>query len=294
MPRLYVLGAGGDVPTLQRQTSSYLVEARRGPVLLDAGTGLSRLDDPLFREMVARSKRAWVLLGSCSHSRIAGLPWLPRLLPGLDVTVGVPPKGVAAVERLLKKPYLPRGRDEWETGLARLRIVELQPGENDLFGEKVDVRVLDGPERICAFRVREVGYATGCPARQETAELAARASVLVHDAYLDAEDLEARPALGEIHATAGAAARLAVEAGVQDLLLAHLNPGHEPGRLERLQFEATAVFPRSVVATDMACLKMAGVPEEEPEEPLAAETDAMAEDVETDDVETDDADAVLP
>ena len=289
MSRLYVLGAGGDIPTLHRQTSSYLVEGRRGPVLFDAGTGLSRLDDPLFREMVGRSKRAWVLLGSCAHGRIAGLPWLPSLLPGLEVTVGVPPKCRPAVERLLKKPYLPRGRDAWEGDLATFRIVELQPGENDFFGEVVDVRLLSGPEPTCAFRVREVCYATGCPAREETAALAARASVLVHDAYLDSADLESQPALGESHATAAAAARLAAEAGVKDLVLAHLNPAHEPGRIERLQFEATATFPRSVVATDMGCIKMSGVPEEESDEESEDETDALPEGA-----EIDGADAIHP
>ena len=289
MPRLYVLGAGGDVPTLHRQTSSYLVEGRRGPVLFDAGTGLSRLDDPLFREMVARSKRAWVLLGSCGHGRIAGLPWLPSLLPGLDVTIGVPPKGRSAIERLLKKPYLPHGRDAWEENLATLRIVELEPGRTDLFGEPVDVRMLSGPEPTCVFRVREACYATGCPAREETAELAAHASVLIHDSYLDSEDLEARPELGELHATAGAAARLAAEAGVRDLVLGHLNPAHEPGRIERLQFEATTTFPRSVIATDMGCIKMSGVPEESMSGDLVDETDGVAEPAETDGV-----DALLP
>ena len=53
---------------------------------------------------------------------------------------------------------------------------------------------------------------------------------------------------------------------MQDLLLAHVNPTYEPGRVERLQFEATSLFPRTVVGTDMACLKLTGVPEEEPED----------------------------
>lgn len=234
--------------------------------MFDAGTGLSRLADPLFREMVARSNRALVLLGSCGHGRLAGLPWLPAFLAGLEVTVGVPPGGEAALDKLLDRPFLPDGRDAWKAPLAGLDIVELKPGKNRVGREKVEVSVLEGPEPTCAFRVREVVYATGCPARAETAQLAARASLLIHDASFDAQDLEAEPSIGERRSTASACARLAQEASVQDLLLAHVNPDYEPGRVERLQFEATAVFPRAVIATDMACLKLTGVPEEEPEE----------------------------
>jgi len=242
------------------------METRRGPILFDAGTGLSRLADPLFREMVGRSNRALILLGSCAHGRVAGLPWIPAFLGGLAVTVAGPPGSSDVLARLLDRPFLPEGMEAWRAPLSSLEVVELKPGMNPVGREKVEVSVLDGPEPSCAFRVREVVYAAGCPARQETATLAARASLLIHDASLDGKDLESDPSDGERRSTAAAAARLAGEAQVQDLLLAHVNPTYEPGRVERLQFEATSLFPRTVVGTDMACLKLTGVPEEEPED----------------------------
>jgi len=155
-----------------------------------------------------------------------------------------------------------------------LELVELQPGTQQIGGEAVDVAVLEGKSPACVVRVRDICYAVGCSAREQTAALAKGSALLIHDAFLDAADLEADGSLGERHATAAAAARLAKESGVSDLLLAHLNPAHEPGRAERLQFEASSLFPRSLVATDMACVKLSGSVEEEassPEEPDGGE-----------------------
>ena len=263
MARLYVLGAGAGVPNLQRQTSSFLIEGRRGPVLLDAGSGLSRLSDPLFKEMVQRSRRALVLVGACSHGRLAGLPWLPFLLPGLEVTVGVPPGTLPFFEGWLEEPLLSGGRASWQQGFGSFDLVELKPGAQKVGGESVEVAVLEGHDPACVVRVRDVCYAAGCPAQAETATLAKGAALLIHDAFLDSADLEGDGSLGEAHATAAAAARLAKESGVSDLLLAHLNPEHEPGRAERLQFEASALFPRSLVATDMACVRISGSVDED-------------------------------
>ncbi|MAG57027.1 MAG: hypothetical protein CMJ83_12095 [Planctomycetes bacterium] len=283
MSRLYVLGAGGRVPTQQRQTCCYVLETRRGLVFLDAGTGVSRLHDPLFQGLLTRSRRVRVLLCGYSLDRIAGLSWLPTFLGDHELVIAGPPSAgegpEAVLMRTLAPPFHPGGFEAWRSSFASVSFQTFEDGKNLVAGEPVLVRMLAGdPEPSCAVRVREAVYATGCVARPETAELASRASVLVHDASRTSD-----AAGGEVATSASAAeaATLAQEALVQDLILAHLGPDQDTAAVESMLFEATARFPRSVTAADMMCFKMAGVPDEEEltEEELAEDdADVDAED----------------
>jgi ribonuclease BN (tRNA processing enzyme) len=264
MPRLYVLGSGGWIPTLARQTCCYLLETRRGLVFFDCGTGVSRLHDPLLKEVLSRHRRAAVLLSHWHHDHVEGLHYLPFFLRSMEVVLGVPAREISGFDpkellaRFGGRPLLPHPLPEWSGRFAGgFQIQELRPGPNIIHGQEVQVMVQPHSDPSMGFRVRDVVYVTDTCDRPETSTFAARSSLLIHDSWLDRQGVPESPEDARWHGTAEGAARLAREAGCQDLLLAHLNPAYDAQRLDRLLFEATAIFPRSALAADMLCLRIA-------------------------------------
>jgi ribonuclease BN (tRNA processing enzyme) len=261
MTRLHVLGSAGWVPTLQRQACSYLIEGRRGLVFLDAGTGLSRLHDPMFRLILERHRRALFLISSWQQDRICGLHYLPFFLSHMEVHLALPSARLArsAPEKLLARwggePFLPVPIKSWDRLFGRGFEIEIvEPGANEILGEEIVAAALPASRPVVGYRVRDVCYAVGAPVTESTAELARGAALLVHEAWWDSRGAEeAGDGAAGDHATAAAAGRLAREAEVQELLLAHLNPAYDPSRLEGLVMEAGMEFPRSFLAADMMC-----------------------------------------
>ncbi len=263
MARLYVLGGGGWVPTAKRSTNCFLLETRRSAILFDCGAGAARLGDPMFRAVLKRVPRVLVLLSHYHHDHIEGLHYLPFVLKDHEVALACPPAkvtGIAPPEALRRfggRPFLPRPFSEWGAIFPKgFEVVELREGRNRVLGESVEVAAEPHTDPCVAFRVRDVVYVTDTTARPETASFAKDAAVLIHDAWLDAEDQEAQHQDLKVHATAAGAAIVARDAGARELVLAHLNPAYDEARLERLRFDAAKIFPRAHLADDFRMLEV--------------------------------------
>jgi ribonuclease BN (tRNA processing enzyme) len=211
-----------------------------------------------------------VLLSHWHHDHIEGLHALPFFLPHAEVVVAAPSKsvtGFAARDVLARfggKPLLATPIQEWGSRFqGGFSIQELEEGENDVLGESVLMIAQPHSDPSAGYRVRDVCYATDTPVRSETAAFARGAAVLLHDAWLDDEGARSDPEAAAVHGTAAGAARIAAEAGVQTLVLAHLNPGYDAVRLERLTLEATAIFPKTFLAMDMMSFKVSEKDEED-------------------------------
>ena len=110
--------------------------------------------------------------------------------------------------------------------------------------EKNDPRVV-GPPR----RGRRIVYCTDTRPCANAVELARGADVLIHEAtYTNdmAEEADERR-----HSTAAGAARIAAEAGVQQLIITHFSTRYRDA--EALLAEARAIFPNTEAASDFAC-----------------------------------------
>jgi ribonuclease Z len=122
-------------------------------------------------------------------------------------------------------------------------------------GERVtlsDGRTFDGRE-FCgpAKRGRSFVYCTDTIYCQSAVELARGADLLVHEATYAAcdQDLARR----SLHSTAEMAARVALEAGVRQLVITHFSPRYaygNPVEPDELLREARAIFPNTLMARD--------------------------------------------
>ena len=117
-------------------------------------------------------------------------------------------------------------------------------------GESVEVegRTISPQELVGSPRAgRKVVYTGDTSPSRETVAAAAGADLLVHDGTFGAE--EEQRARDTHHSTAQGAAKVALDAGVQRLVLTHISARYadNPVPLER---EARAVFPGAVVAHD--------------------------------------------
>jgi ribonuclease Z len=126
----------------------------------------------------------------------------------------------------------------------------LKGGENVVLDDGRVIRGSDlcGPERSG----RSMVYCTDTRYCSSSVELSRGADLLVHESTF-AQHLEDL-ALRSGHSTASMAARVAVEAGVSELLLTHISPRYvEGGEItpEDLLDEARAIFPATRIAYDM-------------------------------------------
>jgi ribonuclease BN (tRNA processing enzyme) len=262
------------MPTLARQTVAHLIETRRGLVFLDCGSGIARLHDPMFKEMLQRHQRALVLLSHWHQDHVQGLAALPFFLGHMEVTVAGPgpqitgEKAADVLARYGGAPLLSQPMPEWG-GLFRggFEIVDLRAGKQNVGGEKVEVIPQPHTHPSIGLRVRDVSYITDTVERDESIAFAKGSAVLLHDAWLDNEGHAAAGAEALAHSTATGAARIARAAEARQLVLTHLNPAYDVARLERMFLAAAAIHPATQLATDMASFSFTAADDAAPAAP---------------------------
>jgi ribonuclease BN (tRNA processing enzyme) len=290
MPKLFVLGGAGWIPTARRLTNCYAIETRRSLILLDCGVGASRLMDPMLQAVLKRVPRALVLLSHYHHDHVEGLHYLLHILRDHEVTIAAPPSKVAGgkpadiLGRFGGTPLLPHPITKWADRFAKgFELVELAVGANKVAGEEVTVIAQPHSNPSIGIRVRDVTYVTDTVVRPESAALAKRSAILIHDAWLDVEDEEARHEDLANHGTAAGAARIALEAQVEQLILGHLNPAYDAARLERMLVAAMQIFPRTRLADDFATFDIKEAAEEKAPAPTIVPPQQAAAQIESSD-----------
>src|SRR5262245_188343 len=181
MPKLFVLGGAGWIPTARRLTNCYAIETRRSLILLDCGVGAARLMDPMLQAVLKRVPRALVILSHYHHDHVEGLHYLLHILRDHEVTLAAPPAKVAGgkpadvLARFGGPPMLPFPIATWPQRFPRgFELVELAEGANKVAGEDVTVIAQPHSNPSIGIRVRDVTYVTDTVVRPESAALAKR------------------------------------------------------------------------------------------------------------------------
>jgi ribonuclease BN (tRNA processing enzyme) len=238
-----LLGSGGWLPTDRRETSCVYLREGAEVLLLDAGTGLRRLvTEPSLLDGV---ERLCVALSHFHLDHTAGLVGLPALLHVPLREVFSPGRmlagadGAELVQRLLGPPFLMRRAEDLDELLTGIH--ELNGGfEAGAFQIETRHQPLH-PGTSLAFKVNGwLAYCTDTAYDPRNAEFVSGARVLLHEAMHAADETD-DPA----HSAAGEAARIAADAGVERLVLVHVNPAlADDGELEsfaRARFQASEI-----------------------------------------------------
>jgi ribonuclease BN (tRNA processing enzyme) len=256
---LTLLGTMGWMPSDRRETTC--MACRDGAVLFlfDAGTGLRRLLDPAASALLDGALEVHLFLTHYHLDHVCGLAYLSGVLPGRHVTIHAPEAAITgvdpetAVAGLLRHPYSPQDLHQL-TGIS----VKAVTGRGDtVAGHTIRVRRQRHSDTSVAYRFDdEFVLATDTMADEGTAEFSAGTSLLLHEAWYGAQDLDAGGAAGRLprsyasHSEAGAVARIAAAARVKRLVLVHLNPLRDERYYAALAEIARAEFAQTEIRDD--------------------------------------------
>ncbi|MDX6698515.1 MAG: hypothetical protein QOE65_1912 [Solirubrobacteraceae bacterium] len=242
---MILCGSGGWVPTAKRETCCALVRQGDRALLVDAGTGVSRLvEDPALLDGVARLD---VVLTHFHLDHVVGLAYLPALdLPEPPVVHG-PGRWLydtatrAVIEALMGPPLLHVAVDRMVGDVHDFGDGDFTVGPFAMSARRQDRH--SGPTAALRIGDDDV-YCTDTAWDPGNADLARGARVLLHEAWhTDAESPGDRT-----HSSARDAARVAEAAGVQRLVLIHIHPRADEAALLA---DASSVFPRTSLGVDL-------------------------------------------
>ncbi|MHB0916041.1 MAG: MBL fold metallo-hydrolase [Thermoleophilia bacterium] len=255
-----MLGSGGWIPTLKRETTCAILSTDDALFIFDAGTGLARLLEDRFRHLLEGDREVHLLLSHYHLDHVAGLLYLPGMFRGRAVTIHAPAAAIAGAEprevigSVIRKPFTPQDLDQMPLDV---RIEAVKEGEQEIAGLPVRVRKQIHADPSVAYRIGDLlVFATDTASDPGTAEFSRGAVMLVHEAWIDGIE-ENDPATEHIareayiaHASARQAAALAAAAGVDQLVLCHLNPLRSDEYHQQMLASAREVFPATRVMAD--------------------------------------------
>ena len=245
MTEALLLGSGGWIPTAKRATCSALVRRGEHALVIDAGTGISRLVED--RALLDGVRRVELVLTHFHLDHVVGLGYLPGLeLPDPPRLHGPGERlyGVSTEEILGRLIGPPLSGLVLETLLSG--VEEIGDGDLELGPFQLTARTQthhDDP--TLALRVEdELTYCTDTSYDEDNADFATGSRVLCHEAWYT----EDAPRQEATHSSAREAAEIARQAEVERLVMIHVRPGADEARLEA---EARETFGASVVGSDL-------------------------------------------
>ncbi len=259
-----IWGARGSTPTPGPSTLRYggnttciSVRADSGErVIVDAGSGIRKLGKVLLAE------NPWpaeinLFLTHFHWDHVQGLPFFgPLIQGGLKVRfhAGVSAAETKArLERQMSDPFFTLDFNACKAGREYVQVANA----NTRYGAlTVESFPLNHPQGAWGYRIEGDGAAVvvatdvehGHPVLDQLLrERAKNADLLIYDAqYTDAE-YSTRAGWG--HSTASAAAQVAADAGVKQLMLFHHDPEHDDAAMDGIAAQTRKVFS----ATTAAC-----------------------------------------
>ena len=247
MRELVALGINGWIPSHGRQTMCFLLlDGGEEVFLLDAGTGLSRLLQPEFRQILASRKRLNIILSHYHLDHVAGLTYLPavwsnkplRLYAPEEPFVEVPAR--SAVGRLLNPPLFPLSFSDFP---ARTRIIPVNQAEMEIGGHDFTFHRLAHGGGAMGMKIDGIlAYITDTYVDEGYFEFIDGVRFLMHEVWVTREESRTRPEEAARHSMLEEVTDLAARCSVKKLMPIHLNPRWDNARVEELMSAARSEF----------------------------------------------------
>lgn len=243
--RLVPLGINGYIPSFGRQTMSFLLLTAQEALLLDAGTGVSRLLEPTMIELLQPYDCLNIILSHYHLDHVVGLSYLPGTWMRGVVRIYAPGRPFVeaepneALDRLLRPPLFPRRFEDFPTPVEVLPIRSewLQIGNLTIHlhgqshpGGSMGVRIGDG-----------IAYVTDTPVEQTTEAFVQGVKLLLHEVWLTDEEAEQDQVEREKHSYVSGVAQIARHAKVGSLMPIHHHPKRSDGEIQKLVQEMEAL-----------------------------------------------------
>jgi ribonuclease BN (tRNA processing enzyme) len=240
---IYPLGTGGWFPTTCMETLSFCFFIGDEIFILDAGTGLSRLNElsgNLFKSRWQNIKHAHIFLTHYHFDHVIGVFWVRAIFNNIPVTIygpgeasyGKPAQDL--LKELFRKPFSPIGFTEL---IPDASVIDLNPAGISIDvqdkSEVLNVNVQLNPNHSdpsVALRFNDMfAFVTDTPPENDTIGFARGAKILFHEVYYDSsgeftgiDDNLSAHSNGR-HTGSFGAGLIARRAGVQRLYFIHHN-----------------------------------------------------------------------
>jgi ribonuclease BN (tRNA processing enzyme) len=239
-----LLGSGGWIPTRERATCSALLREGDEALVIDAGTGISHL--VTWPDLLAGVSRLDIVLTHFHLDHVVGLAYLPALELAEPPRVHGPGAWLYAtptaeiLARLLAPPLF------LDLAAITSDVAEIGAGGLSLGRFDVRARVQERhAEPTLALRIGdELTYCTDTAYDEGNVEFARGSRILAHEAWWTRD----APRDRSTHSAAAQAARIARDAGVDELVMIHIHPGVDE---DRLAYEGRSLFESSTVGCDL-------------------------------------------
>jgi phosphoribosyl 1,2-cyclic phosphodiesterase len=242
---------GGNTPCVEM-----LVGGHR--LIFDAGTGIYVLGQSLLPQLPVSGH----LFFSHSHwDHIQGFPFFsPAFMAGneFDIYGATMPSGMTIEQRLSDQMMQPNFPVPLQIMGANLRFHNLEYGMEVKLGDvTVQTGLLNHPGGAMGYRVnwqdRSVAYITdtehlSTEIDRDVLALVDGVDVLIYDCTYTDEEYPSRVGWG--HSTWQEGVKLAIAAGVEQLVIFHHDPSHNDDFMDAIGISAARVFPQSIVARE--------------------------------------------
>jgi len=240
---LIPLGTNGYFPSFGRQTMSFLALTGERAILLDAGTGVSRLLEPGPAARLEGCDTLDVILSHYHLDHVVGLSYLPAAWKGRKVRIFGPAPPLAesdprsALEALFRPPFFVKTMGAWS---CEVEIVPVEGEEIDLGGVRIQVRPQRHPGGSMGVRIGdELAYLTDTGVDFAGLPLAMGVKTLLHELWWTDEEAEAEAAAG--HSALSDVAAFARDARAGRLLIVHHHPKRTWEQIEAIAAKAAAI-----------------------------------------------------
>lgn len=251
--KLLPLGVNGFFPSYGRNTMSYLVLTEQEAIVLDAGTGLSRLLEPRITDLLKPYTSLNIFLSHYHLDHVVGLSYLPEVWDERSIRLFAPSvplveaEAGAAIEQLLHPPLFSLTVREFPSNVELTPLTALQLS---LGNTKISIRKQRHPGGSIAIKLNDsIAYVTDTVVDLDSVSFLQGVNFLLHEVWLTDEEAKDDPIEAARHSYCSEVREIALRSNVKHLMPIHLHPKHDDKQLNQIAAQLQApgfkvIFPK--------------------------------------------------